>query len=316
MDIHPVLVDVGAAEGPPEIWDSIAKHSIYIGFDPDLRGIRQTPEGYFHKEVIFSKAVTSLEGAQNVPFYFTTAPYCSSILKPDSESLKNFLFSHLFTIEKKGPVQATSLNSVIDHLSLPCIDWLKTDSQGTDLRIFKSLKDKSRSRVLALDIEPGLINAYEGEDLFVDAHGALIKEGFWLSNLGVRGTVRMRPSTLAQVAKEDNSISNDRMMMATRETPSWVGARYLRTIEALGQSESHKREYVLLWVIALLDKQYGFALDLALEYDKVFGEDEMSTLMRREPISRIKRFTPSFLYKRAKKILPAGVRRRLRGLIQ
>ena len=61
----------------------------------------------------------------------------------------------------------------MDRLSLSGIDWLKTDSQGTDLRIFNSLRPEVRSRVLAIDIEPGLIDAYVGEDLFVDAHKEL-----------------------------------------------------------------------------------------------------------------------------------------------
>ena len=192
LNIHPVLVDIGASDAPPKIWESIAQHSIYVGFDPDLREIYEVPESCFYKAIIVNEAITSHKESNEVLFYLTRSPFCSSTLKPDSESLSNFLFSDLFVVEREVRVRATTLDSVIERLSLPCVDWLKTDSQGTDLRIFNNLRDDIRSRVLAIDIEPGLIDAYIGEDLFVDAHRDLTQNGFWLSTLNIDGAVRMR----------------------------------------------------------------------------------------------------------------------------
>ena len=93
--------------------------------------------------------------------------------------------------------------AILDRLSLDRIDWFKTDSQGIDLRLFNSLRDEVRSRVLAVDIEPGLISAYLGEDTFVDVHKNLTRSGFWLSNVNVCGTVRMRKSALDEAQKKD-----------------------------------------------------------------------------------------------------------------
>src|SRR5262249_46181376 len=49
---EPVLVDVGASGAPPTIWDSLARHSAYIGFDPDLREIREIPGGRYRRAII------------------------------------------------------------------------------------------------------------------------------------------------------------------------------------------------------------------------------------------------------------------------
>lgn len=285
LDLHPVLIDIGASCAPPKIWEEIAQHSIYVGFDPDLRDLHEVPDSHFYKATIVNKAITSDKESDEVLFYFTKSPYCSSTLKPDSKSLSNFLFSDLFIVEREAKVQAATLDSVMERLSLSRIDWFKTDSQGTDLRIFNSLKPKVRSRVLAVDIEPGLIDAYVGEDLFVDAHRDLTQNGFWLSNLNVCGAIRMRRSNLEKMAK----LNEKSVASTVRKSPGWCEARYLRTIEWMDQRDFTNRDYVLLWSFALLDGQYGFAMDLGIGYEQRFGIDKVSQIMQNEPSILMKR---------------------------
>ena len=317
LDIHPVLIDIGASGAPPEIWEEIAQHSIYVGFDPDLRDLHEVSDSPFYKEIIVNEAITSGEGSNEVLFYFTKSPHCSSTLKPDSDSLSHYLFSDLFIVEKEAKFRASSLNSIMERLSLSRIDWFKTDSQGTDLQIFNSLRDEIRSRVLAVDIEPGLMDAYIGEDLFVDAHRDLTKNGFWLSNLTVHGAVRMKRSTLSKVTAFNKDITCDFIEKTVRNSPGWVNARYFRTIEWLAQGDFAKRDYVLLWIFALLDNQLGFAIDTGIEYEKVFGNDEVSQVMKDEPILLIKRSHQMMRFAAAaKSILPIRIKRWLKKFIQ
>src|SRR5262249_33373983 len=149
------------------------------------------------------------------------------------------------------------------------IDWLKTDSQGTDLRIVNSLRPDVRSRLLAVDIEPGLIDAYAGEDLFTEAHQNLSQQGFWLSNLNVQGTVRMRIATLREFFEKDKDLFCKQDDQPIRRSPCWCEARYLRTLNWLTVHDFTRRDYVVLWTFALLDKQAGFALDVGKEYERV-----------------------------------------------
>jgi hypothetical protein len=285
---RPVLVDVGSSEGPPPIWRGIAPSSLYIAFDPD-HAAPTDPRALFGQAVVVSEAITPDKLAASVPLYFTRAPGCSSVLAPDRASLSEFLFAGLFDVEKTGIVPATSLDSILARFSVDRIDWLKIDSQGIDLRIFLSVRDDIRSRILALDVEPGLIDAYAGEDLFVDAHRELVRQGFWLSNVTLGGSVRARRETVDAIGARHKDITAALLKRAVRETPAWVEARYLRTVDWLTREHLAAEDFGLLWVFAVLDGQLGFALDLAMSYARTFGDDALSRLLENAALGLIRR---------------------------
>jgi hypothetical protein len=289
LDCGPVRIDIGASGAPPSIWRPIAPHSVYVGFDPDLRDMQQTTGQSYSRSVIINEAVAADAGRTHAHFYFTKSPPCSSTLRPDAPSLAEYLFAELFVVEREADVPAATLDAVLDRLGLPGIDWLKTDSQGIDLRLFESLKPDRRAKVLALDLEPGLIDAYLGEDLFVDAHKQLLRTGFWLSNLQVMGAVKMRHATLDRLKKLEAASALDDAVRALRVTPGWVNSRYLRSLPSLAQGDFGKRDYSVLWVFACLDGQYGFACDLAVDYEQRFGQDDISHLMLTEALEEFRR---------------------------
>ena len=284
--IEPILIDVGSSGGSPRIWQPIRGYSTYVGFDGDTREIHHPQEAEY-RHACFAHEVITCDGAAEVTFHLTRSPYCSSTLKPNPAITENFLSADSFIIEKTERAKASTLNAVLDRLNLPHIDWMKIDTQGTDLRVYNSLRKELRDRLLAIDIEPGLRGAYVNEDLFCDVHAGLMREGFWLSNLRVCGLVRMRKSTLDWLADREPKATPDSVAKALRQTPGWTECRYLRSLESLATTGAQRREYVLLWVFALIDKQFGFCLDLALEYGRRFGSDELSTLLETESIARI-----------------------------
>ena len=284
--IEPILVDVGSSGGSPRIWQPIRAHSTYVGFDGDTRELRHPQEAEF-RHACFAHEVITCDGDGEVTFYLTRSPYCSSTLEPNPAITNNFLSADSFIIDRTARAKASTLNAVLDRLDLPRIDWMKIDTQGTDLRVFKSLRKACREKLLAIDIEPGLRGAYVNEDLFCDVHAGLMREGFWLSNLKVCGLVRMRKSTLDWLADRNAKATPDNVAKAVRQTPGWTECRYLRSLESLLATGATRREYVLLWVFALIDKQFGFCLDLALEYARVFGTDETARLLEGESVARL-----------------------------
>ena len=313
LNIHPVLIDIGASAGSPKIWDHLAKHSVYVGFDPDLRAVQDIPNGKFGRSIIFNEAVTSYTGQTEIEFYLAHSPYCSSTLAPDTQSLANYLFSDLFVTERKVSVRSCSLNAAIDRLGLSSVDWFKTDSQGTDLRLFQSLRDDLRNSVLAIDIEPGLIDCYQGEDLFVNAHRELLYQGFWLSKLNVKGTVRMKRNTLQAIVSRYPKCTDRLVYSAVQPSPGWCEASYLRTLESLRNRNAHSRDYALLWVFAMVEKQWGYGLDIAFAYEAQFGPDDISKQLRVLPLKQIYR-NESFKSV-AKRLLPQQVKKLIRKLI-
>lgn len=315
FNIQPVLVDIGASGAPPKVWEPIARHSIYVGFDPDRRELHDVAEGRYARSIIINEAVTSAPDQNQLHFHLTQSPYCSSTLPPDTAALANYLFSDLFVVEKEVSVPASPLDAVIDRLGLQSVDWFKTDSQGTDLRLFQSLKDNLRERVLAIDIEPGLIDAYRGEDLFVDAHRELLRQGFWLSSLEVKGTVRMKRTTLQAMKSHGLESQDCHIYQSVRPSPAWCESRYLRTLESLAERKAEARDYALLWVFALLDRQPGFALDLALEYKRVFGNEDLFPLLWEAPLRQVQRSGLKTAWESFKSMVPAPLKQFVRHLL-
>lgn len=271
LQIYPVLVDVGASGHPPLIWEPIKHDAVYVGFDPDQRDLQTNPVNGYFKAHIVNTAITASDSLDQVEFYLTHSPHCSSTLPPDLTSLENYLFAPLFAVEGKSKVSATTLNDVSKRLALSSIDWLKVDTQGTDLRIYQSLAPQLKSSLVALDVEPGLIDAYQGEDLFTDTHKTLTDDGFWLSDLAVKGTVRMRLDTISGLQHGSAEQTKFQFEHRTKISPGWVEARYLRTLEYAVAQKWSEREYILLWAFALLDSQFGFALDTAAKFKSLFG---------------------------------------------
>lgn len=71
LDIHPILIDIGASGAPPAIWEEIAQHSTYVGFDPDRKDIQEVPGSGFYRAIIVDEAITSEGGSNETLFYLT-----------------------------------------------------------------------------------------------------------------------------------------------------------------------------------------------------------------------------------------------------
>src|SRR5262249_32212833 len=120
--------------------------------------------------------------------HLTRSPLCSSTLQPRAAALGDWAFGEMFEVTATREVPATTLHDALAAQNISRIDWLKCDTQGTDLRIFLSLPATWRARLLAVEFEPGLIDAYEGEDKFHEVMAAMAREPFWLAGLDVNHT--------------------------------------------------------------------------------------------------------------------------------
>ncbi|MBL8799141.1 MAG: hypothetical protein JNM56_34970 [Planctomycetia bacterium] len=273
LEVHPVLVDVGAAGSPPAVWEPIAPRSVYVGFDPAPAGNEARALDRYSRAHLIERAVSPTGAAAELPLFITRLRCCSSTLPPRQAALGDHSFAPLFEVERETIIEAVSLAEALTSHGLQRLDWLKVDSQGTDLSIYRSLPGALRRTVLALDIEPGLIDAYAGEDLFADCHAALTAEGFWLSRLDLQGTQRIRQTTLEHLCRMRPDLSPEHLQQHLRPSPGWCNARYLRTIPWLHEHAAPPSDGLLLGCFALLDQQPGFALDVALDLRQHFGTE-------------------------------------------
>lgn len=284
-----VLVDIGASGSPPIVWQAIAPYSCYVGFDPDSRELNEENSYGFKSFTLIQKVVTD-DFSNSVKFFLTAYPYCSSMLKPDFEACKQYSFTETFDVIDQTEFPATRLDTVIRDLAIHGIDWLKLDSQGKDLDLFLSIDPSTRSRILAIDIEPGIVPFYKGENTFDETHRALSNEGFWLSSIKLQngGFPRIKQST--RQALSDKLLPPQQQPIDFESlpvSPTALEARYLRSLEHLNAIGADLRDYVSLWVFALCDEKLGFALDIALHIVDSYASDPIGTLLLDKTLEQV-----------------------------
>ena len=274
----PVLVDIGAARGVHPQWRRIAKYSLCVAFEADERELESvTSEAAGFRQLTTYNCLAAEEPSAAEPFHLTASPFCSSRLRPLEEALRSYAFAPLFRVERTVDVRARDVPSVLAELELDRVDWLKIDSQGTDLRLFRSLGAGLTGRTLVVELEPGIIDAYEGEDKL--AHVLSQMRGFWISEMKVRGSTRVH-SDLARRALGTRAVRY--LDVFHKTAPGWVEIEYFN--EFTDDAVLGKRELLLGYAFAFLRRHYAFALELAAKGRERFGPpfDELErTAVRR-----------------------------------
>lgn len=247
----PVLFDIGASGEINPKWKKIARYSTCVAFDADDRDfkVNEVTGSGFKRLITFNRIVTEND-TPNANFYLTSSPYCSSLLKPDAEKLQPWIFKELFNIEKVAQLPGITLRQSIEQAHIDYIDWYKADTQGTDLRLFKSLPAELATSVLCTEFEPGIMDAYENEDKLYAIMKVMHQNSFWLSSMCVKGTQRISTGYAAH-------FGHSLVKRVIRKSPCWAEVTYLRQ-----PLLNNQRDFLLLFIFAIIEKQYGFALEV------------------------------------------------------
>jgi hypothetical protein len=294
----PVLVDVGASGHVHPKWRRIAKYSICVAFEPDERELGHMTDASrgFQAFHTFNR-VAAEQSEERSPFHLTASPFCSSRLAPLKDSLENYVFAPLFEVERTVELATIDVPTALEKLGLERVDWFKCDSQGTDLRLFRSLGDELIPRVLVAELEPGIIDAYQGEDKLADVMRFMASKSFWMSELSIEGSQRIQASI---AANELTEIERRYFRFSVKPAPGWGEVEYFndfREAEALGL-----RGFLLGYVFATVRGHHAFALELAVRGQRLFG-DEMFDELRREALRRIRVQPVRFPFSVAKELL-------------
>jgi hypothetical protein len=269
----PVLVDVGASGALPRQWKLLAPYSICVAFDADTRDFaaNESESGGWKKLYLLNRLVAA-KASDEVDFYLTRSPHCSSTLHPDNEALEPWAFRQLFEIERVLRLPAADLPSVLGKIGLDYIDWYKTDSQGTDLRIFDALPGDILERIIAAEFEPGIIDAYRGEDKLHKLMEYMDKRPFWVSHMNIKGSQRIDQVELLSAF---NCIQRLHIGSFLKSAPGWCEILYMNTLSSPKMSS---REYLLAWVFSTINGEHGFGLHVARSGATKFNEPLFSEL--------------------------------------
>lgn len=269
----PVLIDIGASKEIHPYWKAIAHFSICLAFDADDRDFEYTEDenSAYKKLIKVNKIVVAdlKDGQTKAPFYLTQSPYCSSLLEPDEEPMAALHFSDLFKLVKKTEFEVVGFAEVLDKVGLTYVDWFKTDSQGTDVRLFQSLPENIQDNMLCIEFEPGFIHAYKGEDLIPECLTMMeTKQQYYLNEFIVKGPLRIPSADFKSIFKGDFG-----QRLAThvgKQIPGWAEMSYMNNLET---KQPTKRDLALAWLFVTLRKQHDIAYVYAkrgveLNYDE------------------------------------------------
>ena len=277
----PVLVDVGSSSGVHQAWRVLAPYSICLAFDPDSREMKSAEQQskQYKKLHIFPYALTD-SPMDSVPVFLTRSPACSSTLKPQNDALDAYEFRDRFKVVSKVSVQAIHLVTALTQVGLDWVDWFKTDSQGIDLRLFQSLGCPRLKRVIVAELEPGIIDAYEGEDKLWQVMSYMSEHNFWVSDMKIKGSQRFNRNVLNSLTSAEKNYAAHLLKIA----PAWAEMIYVNSF-AFG--ELGMREYLLGWVCAAALGEYGFAGEVAAKGMERF-EDDIFAELKDDAVRRIR----------------------------
>lgn len=294
-----VLVDVGAAGGVHPRWRPLARQAIGVGFEPDARDADALADahGRFQRWILGRHLVTPQSAPGPQPLHLTRSPQCSSMLRPRAERLAGWAFAEFFVVERTVSLPAESLTAALAAHGVGYIDWLKCDTQGLDLAIYRSLPVAWREQMAVVEFEPGLIDAYEGEDKVADVLQAMQTEPFWLADFTLGKAVKGSPERLAEALGPRAARWARRLGPAA---PAWANLCFVREAGEDGPPAT-RRTLLAAWLGATLMGQHGHALELAGQGKRQFGDDLFPRLARASAFrlrAAMLRALPGWLWRR------------------
>lgn len=184
-----VVADVGCRWGFAErfLSEECQRFFKIYGFDPDEAECARLHASYGHLPNGYVTCVpiglAGTPGTRNL--YLTKEPACSSFHPPIQFLAEQYPALDCISLQKLVKTRVTTLDSWSKENDLQTIDYIKIDTQGSELEILKG-GDNILQSTRCIDIEVEFNPIYEGQTLFGETDTYLRSRGFvlWrLSNL-------------------------------------------------------------------------------------------------------------------------------------
>lgn len=181
-DTSLALVDVGSMGGIGEEWLPIRHALSVVGFEPDEREhskLRDVPDQIHLPWIVYSDS-------RPLELYLSRDHGKTSIYRPNFELLTRFPFLERWDIvgTRSFPAEAVvSLCDAADRLDLPGVDFLKLDTQGSELDILRGAGRLVDRELLGMRIEVSFLELYLGQPLFPEVQEFVTARGFHLVDL-------------------------------------------------------------------------------------------------------------------------------------
>lgn len=260
-----VLVDVGARGGLKSNWAPARRHLRLIGFEPDPRefaALTRRAAASGSGDIFYNTALHNRRGA--VTLYLARDRGLSSVFRPNRPFLDAFPEADRFDTLEVQEMQADTLDHVLGAGGITDVDFIKADTQGSELHVLEGGSGILASSVAGVEVEVEFSPIYDGQPLFADVDRFLRGLGFHLFDL--------RPCYWKRAA--------GRAIGGPRGQIIWGDALYFRSAPALQtalaplDAPGRRSKLLRAIAVALLYGYYDYALELSRQAAEVLSEDE------------------------------------------
>lgn len=181
LDRELVIVDAGCRWGFANKFTGNQNRFRIYGFDPAHEECQRLARQYEGKAVsLFPVGLAGSSGKRTL--YVTQEPACSSLLLPDPKLTEIYPALHCARHVSSIEVETITLDEWARNNSVHVIDYIKLDTQGTELEILKGGINALKN-VRSIEIEVEFNPIYLGQPIFSDVDLFLRNEGFVLWKL-------------------------------------------------------------------------------------------------------------------------------------
>jgi FkbM family methyltransferase len=185
-DAITTVIDAGARYGMHPSWRGFAGDLRYFAFEPDLEEAKRLQAQSEHPGIeVIECALAKDTGERDL--YVTRHRGYTSLLQVDatSEWFDNYRPGE-GEVELVARVQTLSVDDFAATRGLH-VDFLKVDTEGTELEVLEGASQQLRSGILGLRINVNFQTCYKNQALFPEIHAFLAGQGFFLLNLDYFG---------------------------------------------------------------------------------------------------------------------------------
>ena len=175
-----ILVDVGASGGVHKRWHHYGVGVKTILFEPDYEEFVKLVSKKSENSLVINSALA--EKSKIVDFNICKWQEASSIYTPNQSLLDRYEDSERFNIERTVSLEADSINSLLQKENINEIDFIKIDTQGSELDILKGATS-FYDNLIGLEVEVEFIELYQKQPLFSEVNSFIESKGFSLVDL-------------------------------------------------------------------------------------------------------------------------------------
>jgi FkbM family methyltransferase len=284
------LADIGASGGLKKNWKLIRQYLHLIGFEPDQRSFESLVQECGDDNVTYLNTALYSEKKQ-IEFYLTDKPQLSSIFKPNMELVNRFSDAERFYIKERKEIAADTLDNQLEENGISGIDFIKLDTQGSELDILKGGERILTNSVFGLEIEVEFSELYLNQPIFPDIHKYVSQMGFQLFDL--------HPCYWKRNIRDGYRDTTGQLIFGD--------AIYLKDINSLRQNVEkltddiweQKAKLIRALAICTIYRHFDYAVEIIDTFKHLFSEEENDALiktMKGEPsfLNRIRKIIPNF----------------------